>query len=93
MYTPWYIIVKKGTTQKETRTMRADIRKQLAEMKEKIYELQRDLGMYRDDEQKTLSGIPDDSEEHERQEEIVTALQDAVDNLEDAMDNMQIAID
>lgn len=73
--------------------MKDDIRKVLAEMKEKIYELQRDLGMYLDDEQETLSGIPEDNEEYERQEEIVTALKDAVDNLEDAMDNMQIAID
>ena len=73
--------------------MRADIRKQIAEMKEKIYELQRDLSMYLDDEQDELNTIPEDSEEYERQEEIVTALKDAVDNLEDAMDNMQIAID
>lgn len=73
--------------------MRADIRKQLAEMKEKIYELQRDLSMYLDDEQDELNTITEDNEEHERQEEIVTALKDAVDNLEDAMDNIQIAID
>jgi chromosome segregation ATPase len=75
------------------RTMRDDIRKQLAEMKEKIYELQRDLGMYLDNEQDELNAIPEDSEEHERADEIVTALKDAVDNLEDAMDNIQIAID
>ena len=73
--------------------MRADIRKELAEMKERIYELQRDLTMYLDDEQSDLNAIPEDNEEYERQEEIVTALKDAVDNLEDAMDNMQIAID
>ena len=73
--------------------MRADIRKQIAEMKERIYELQRDLTMYLDDEQDELNVIPEDTEEYERQEEIVTALKDAVDNLEDAMDNMQIAID
>lgn len=73
--------------------MRADIRKQLAEMKERIYELQRDLTMYLDDEQDELNAIPEDTEEYERQEEIVTALKDAVDNLEDAMDNMQIAIE
>ena len=73
--------------------MRADIRKQLAEMKERIYELQRDLSMYLDDEQDDLNAIPEDTEEYERQEEIVTALKDAVDNLEDAMDNIQIAID
>ena len=73
--------------------MRADIRKQIAEMKEKIYELQRDLSMYLDDEQDELNAIPEDSEEYERQEEIVTALKDAVDNLEDAMDNIQIAIE
>ena len=73
--------------------MRADIRKQIAEMKERIYELQRDLTMYLDDEQDELNAIPEDTEEYERQEEIVTALKDAVDNLEDAMDNMQIAID
>jgi methyl-accepting chemotaxis protein len=75
------------------RTMRADIKKQLAEMKEKIYELQRDLSMYLDDEQDELNTIAEDNEEYERQEEIVTALKDAVDNLEDAMDNIQIAID
>lgn len=73
--------------------MRTDIRKQIAEMKERIYELQRDLTMYLDDEQDELNAIPEDTEEYERQEEIVTALKDAVDNLEDAMDNMQIAID
>lgn len=73
--------------------MRADIRKQLAEMKERIYELQRDLTMYLDDEQDELNAIPEDTEEYERQEEIVTALKDAVDNLEDAMDNIQIAIE
>ena len=73
--------------------MRADIRKQIAEMKEKIYELQRDLSMYLDDEQDELNAIPEDSEEYERQEEIVTAIKDAVDNLEDAMDNIQIAIE
>lgn len=73
--------------------MRADIRKQIAEMKERIYELQRDLSMYLDDEQDELNSIPEDNEEYERQEEIVTALKDAVDNLEDAMDNIQIAID
>ena len=73
--------------------MRADIRKQIAEMKERIYELQRDLTMYLDDEQDELNAIPEDNEEYERQEEIVTALKDAVDNLEDAMDNIQIAID
>ena len=73
--------------------MRADIRKQLAEMKERIYELQRDLSMYLDDEQDELNAIPEDNEEYERQEEIATALKDAVDNLEDAMDNIQIAID
>lgn len=73
--------------------MRDDIRKVLAEMKEKIYELQRDLGMYLDNEQEELNDIPEESEEYERQEDIVTALKDAVDNLEDAMDNIQIAID
>lgn len=73
--------------------MRADIRQQIAEMKERIYELQRDLSMYLDDEQDELNAIPEDTEEYERQEEIVTALKDAVDNLEDAMDNIQIAID
>lgn len=73
--------------------MKADIKKQLAEMKEKIYELQRDLSMYLDDEQDELNSIPEDNEEYERQEEIVTALKDAVNNLEDAMDNIQIAID
>lgn len=73
--------------------MRDDIKKVLAEMKEKIYELQRDLTMYLDDEQDTLNTIPEENEEYERQEEIVTALKDAVDNLEDAMDNIQIAID
>lgn len=73
--------------------MRADIRQQIAEMKERIYELQRDLTMYLDDEQDTLNTIPEENEEYERQEEIVTALKDAVDNLEDAMDNIQIAID
>lgn len=73
--------------------MRADIRKQIAEMKERIYELQRDLTMYLDDEQDELNAIPEDTEEYERQEEIVTALKDAVDNLEDAMDNIQIAIE
>ena len=73
--------------------MRADIRKQLAEMKERIYELQRDLSMYLDDEQDELNAIPEDNEDYERQEEIVTALKDAVDNLEETMDNIQIAID
>ena len=73
--------------------MRADIRKQIAEMKERIYELQRDLTMYLDDEQDELNAIPEGTEEYERQEEIVTALKDAVDNLEEAMDNMQIAVD
>ena len=73
--------------------MTTDIKKQLAEMKEKIYELQRDLGMYLDNEQDELQGVAEDSEEHERQEEIVSALKDAIDNLEDAMDNIQIAID
>ena len=73
--------------------MKADIRKQIGEMKEQIYELQRDLSMYLDDEQETLNNTAVDSEEYERQEEIVTALKDAVDNLEDAMDNIQIAIE
>lgn len=73
--------------------MRADIRKQLAEMKERIYELQRDLSMYLDDEQDELNAIPEDNEDYERREEIVTALKDAVDNLEETMDNIQIAID
>ena len=73
--------------------MRADIKQVLADMKERIYELQRDLGMYLDNEQDELNAIPEDNEEYERQEEIVTALKDAVDNLEDAMDNLQIAID
>jgi len=73
--------------------MRADIRQELATMKERIYELQRDLGMFLDTEQAELQNVPDDTEEYERQEEIVTALKDAVDNLEDAMDNIQIAID
>ena len=73
--------------------MRDDIKKVLAEMKERIYELQRDLSMYLDDEQDELNAIAEDTEEYERQEEVVTALKDAVDNLEEAMDNMQIAID
>ena len=73
--------------------MRADIKQVLADMKERIYELQRDLGMYLDNEQDELNAIPEDNEEYERQEDIVTALKDAVDNLEDAMDNLQIAID
>ena len=73
--------------------MTAEIKKELAEMKEKIYELQRDLGMYLDNEQGELQGITEDSEEHEKQEEIVNALTEAVDNLEEAMNNIQIAID
>lgn len=73
--------------------MTTDIKKQIEEMKEKIYEIQRDLGMYLDNEQDELQGITEDTEKYERQEEIVSALKDAIDNLEDAMDNIQIAID
>lgn len=73
--------------------MRATTRKELAVMKERIYEIQRDLTMYLDNEQEELNDIPEDSEDYEVAEDIIAALTEAIDNLEDAMDNIQIAID
>lgn len=74
--------------------MNAQRRKAIAELNEQLYELLREVGELRGQEEDYFDNMPESlqySERGEKAEEAIQALQDAMDSIEEAMNSLDYA--